>query len=167
MAHNHLYNFFGRLLIACIAVSGLVAAEHHGQVMSSGLPVPGATVTATMGDKKQVTTTDEQGVYSFADLEDGNWTLTIDMLGFTRITTEVGVAPGAPPAIWEMRMLSPEMIQADVAARLAPPAPAPAATPAGQPATPAAAPATAAAPSTTPAPAGRQRTAFHPASSSE
>jgi hypothetical protein len=138
MALNHFYNYIGRLLIACIAVTGLMAAEHHGQVMSGGMPVPGATVTATMGDKKQVTTTDEQGVYSFPDLEDGNWSLTIDMLGFTKITTEIGVAAGAPGAMWEMRLLSADMIKADVAARLAPPPP-PAATPAAgtTPATPA------------------------------
>ncbi len=151
MAFNHLSPCIKLLLAACLAVTGLVAAEHHGQVVSGGLPVPGATVTATMGDKKQVTTTDDQGLYSFADLEDGNWTLTIDMLGFTKITTEVGVAPGAPGAMWEMRLLSPEMIQADVAARLAPP-PAPAAVaPATPPAGTATAPATPPTTATTPA----------------
>ena len=154
MALNHIYNFFGRLLIACIAVTGLMASEQRGQVMSGGLPVPGATVTVTMGDQKHVTTTDEQGVYSFPDLADGNWTLTIDMLGFTRITTEVGVAPGAPPAILEMRLLSPDMIKAEVAERLAPPKPPAAATPA-TPAAPAATAATAS--STTPARCAKTR----------
>ena len=32
--------------LAWLAVSGLAAAEHHGQVNFNGLPVPGATVTA-------------------------------------------------------------------------------------------------------------------------
>ena len=147
MALNHFRNIIGRLLIACIAVTGLVAAEHHGVVKSGGLPVPGATVTITMGDKKQVTTTDEQGAYSFPDLDDGNWSLTIDMLGFTKVTTDVGVAPGAPGAEWDMKLLSADLIKADVAARLAPPPPPAAAAPAaGTPA-----PATAAAPATNPA----------------
>lgn len=140
MAPKHIYHYIGRLLIAWIAVNGLLAAEHRGVVKSGGLAVPGATVTVTMGDKKEVTTTDDQGAYDFPDLADGNWTLTIEMLGFTKITTEVGVASGAPAAEWEMRFLSPEMIREQVAARLAP---------AGGSTTPAATTATA----TTPAPA--------------
>ncbi len=150
MAFHHISKYIGRFLVACIAVTGLLAAEHHGVVTSGGLPVPGATVTATMGDKKQVTTTDDQGAYSFPELEDGNWTLTIDMLGFTKVTTEIGVAPGAPGAQWEMRLLTPDLMKADVAARLAPPPAPAAATPAGA-TPPAAATTTAAAPTTTPA----------------
>ena len=60
MAANRIYTYFGRLLVASIAVTGLLASEHHGFLKSGGLPVPGATVTATMGDKKIVTTSDEQ-----------------------------------------------------------------------------------------------------------
>jgi len=37
--------------IACLAICRLaVAAEHHGQVTFGGLPVPGATVTAILGN---------------------------------------------------------------------------------------------------------------------
>jgi len=167
MAPNHIYNYIWRVLIASIAVTGLMAAEHRGVVKSAGFPVPGATVTATMGDKKLVTTTDEQGAYSFPDIEDGNWNLSIDMLGFTKIITEVGVAPGAPAAEWEMRLLSADMIKADVAARLAPP-PVPAAAPTANPATPAAAPTTPAVPTTsavtpTPSPAPASGAATTPA----
>ena len=71
MALNRIHTYFGRALAAWIAVAGLLAAEHHGTVKSGGLPVPGATITATHGDKKHVTTTDENGRYAFADLPDG------------------------------------------------------------------------------------------------
>lgn len=86
MAANRIPNCLGRLLAACLAVTALLAAEHHGVVMSSGLPVPGATVTATSGDKKFVTTTDENGTYSFPQLADGVWTVTVEMLGFVKST---------------------------------------------------------------------------------
>ena len=52
-------------------------------VKFAGLPVPGATITATMGDKKLVAVTDPQGVYSFADLADGVWNLQVEMLCFS------------------------------------------------------------------------------------
>ena len=47
------------------------AADHYGQVTFGGLPVPGATVTASQGDKQFVTSTDQQGVYKLADLAEG------------------------------------------------------------------------------------------------
>ena len=34
--------------------------------------------------------------FSFADLADGTWTLEVEMLGFAKLTREVGVAHDAP-----------------------------------------------------------------------
>ena len=53
---------FGLLaVVLCVSARILFAGgEHSGQVTFSGLPVPGATVTATSGDKKLTTATDEQ-----------------------------------------------------------------------------------------------------------
>jgi len=63
-------------LIASLAVCTFSAAsEYHGQVFFSGLPVPGARVTATQGDRKVVSTTDQQGIFGFPDLLDGAWTI--------------------------------------------------------------------------------------------
>ena len=59
-----------------------LGAEYHGQVTFGGLAVPGATVTATQGDKQLATTTDPQGLYSFPDLADGKWTIEVRMTGF-------------------------------------------------------------------------------------
>jgi hypothetical protein len=140
MAANLLSKHLGRLMVAWLAVSGLMAAEHHGTVTSGGLPIPGATITATQGDKKTVTTTDDQGVYSFPELADGTWTIEVEMMGFARIARDVGIASDAPSDDWDLKLLPP-------GANLAPTPPAPAApaVAAPAPATPApAAPAAAA-----------------------
>src|SRR5690242_10006536 len=115
---NRMNTKLGRLVAVCLAVSGLLASEHHGVVKSGGVPIPGATVTAIQGDKKVVTTTDDQGAYSFPDLADGVWNVQVDMLGFAKKTEEVGVAPNAPSPTWDLRLLS----AAEVKASLNPPA---------------------------------------------
>jgi len=107
MALIPIHTRLGRVLAAWIAVSGLMAAEHHGVVKSGGLPIPGATVTATMGDKKLVTTTDDSGRYAFPNLSDGTWTLEIAMLGFAKLTREIGIALDAPSPEWDLKFLPP------------------------------------------------------------
>ena len=95
-----------RSFLLFLFASALAAAEHHGVVKSGGLPLPGVTITATMGDKKSVTTTDERGAYSFTDLADGVWTLEIDSFGFAKLREEVAVAPNAPSPEWDLKLLS-------------------------------------------------------------
>jgi hypothetical protein len=90
---------------ACVILAALVggvhhvlaAPEHSGQVTFGGLPVPGATVTATLGERRLVTVTDEQGVFKFADVGDGVWTIRVEMLAFAPIERQVviGSTPGA------------------------------------------------------------------------
>ena len=96
-------------------------------------PIPGATVTATEGDKKVSTTTDEQGAYAFSDLPDGVWTIEVEMFGFAKLSREVGVAPLAPSPTWELNILPPGAAMAANAC----PSPAAPATPAAAPARPA------------------------------
>ena len=129
MALNRIHTHLGRLLAVWVAVAGLMAAEHHGVIKSGGLPVPGASITATKGDKKLFTTSDENGRYSFADLEDGSWTIEVEMLGFAKLSNEVGIAFDAPSPEWNLKFLSMSAITAAAAA----PAPAPSA-PANPPA---------------------------------
>jgi trimeric autotransporter adhesin len=114
--------------ILLLAVASLAASEHRGTVKFGGLPVPGATITATQGDKKLTAVTDQQGVYAFADLADGNWNIEVQMLCFEPIKQEVAIAPNAPSPQWELKLLPFDQIKAS-----APPPPAAAA-----PATPAA-----------------------------
>ncbi len=106
MAANRFLKHLGRVLAICLALAGLSASEHQGVVKSGGEAVPGATVTATQGDKKFVTTTDDQGAYTFPDLTDGVWTITVEMLGFAKHSEEVGVAPTAPSPVWDLKQLS-------------------------------------------------------------
>ena len=103
-------------LLACMAVFGLAAAEHHGQVKFGGLPVPGATVTATQGDKKQVAVTDSQGLYSFPDLADGVWNIEVEMLCFESLKKDIGVAAEAPSPEFDLKMLPLDQLKAVAAA---------------------------------------------------
>src|SRR5271157_5936953 len=133
MARNYILNTFLYWTIACAACAPLPASEHHGVVKFGGLAVPGATVTATQGDKKQVAITDPRGVYTFADLADGVWNLQVEMLCFATLKNEVAVAPNAPSPEWELKLLPLDEIKA-VAPAPAPKAPQPAAaTPAATP----------------------------------
>ncbi|HLW77230.1 MAG TPA: carboxypeptidase-like regulatory domain-containing protein, partial [Bryobacteraceae bacterium] len=77
-----------------LAASCLSATEFHGFVKFGGLPMPGATVTATQGDKKVVTVTNGDGAYMFPDLADGTWTVTVDMQCFKPDKQDVAVAAG-------------------------------------------------------------------------
>lgn len=99
----------------------LMAAELHGQVKFGGLPLPGATVTASQGDKKVVAVANEEGNYLFPDLADGAWNIDVEMLGFTSLKQDVTVAAGAPPADFELKMLSLDEIKT-IATTAPPPA---------------------------------------------
>lgn len=128
-----------RLLRSVIAVmlaaATLFASEQQGVVTFGGLPVPGAPVTATQGDKKYSTVTDAQGKYAFADLADGMWSIDVEMPGFAPLKNEITVAPSAAASTWELKMLPLAEMHAET--QLAPPKPA---TPAVAAAAPAEAP---------------------------
>ena len=96
------------LIIALICVCASIAARasvYSGQVNFGGLPVPGATVTALQGDKTISVTTDESGVFRFADLLDGDWKIEVKMLCFEIIKADVTIAPQMSPAKWELKLL--------------------------------------------------------------
>jgi trimeric autotransporter adhesin len=95
-----------------LVASALAAAEHHGQVKFGGLPMPGATVTASQGDKKLVTVSDAQGVYSFPDLPEGVWTIEVEMLCFVPVKQEVTVGSEAAIPDWDLKLLPLDEIKA-------------------------------------------------------
>jgi hypothetical protein len=94
------------IAVALLAAVPAWATEFHGQVVFGGLPVPGAqaTVTATQGDKTVTAVTDDQGLFGFADLTDGAWTITITMTGFAPIKEPITVAPNSPIPVFELKL---------------------------------------------------------------
>lgn len=106
----------GRLLRSMLAISlvlgNLLGAEQRGTVTFGGVPVPGATVTASSGEKKLTTITDGKGAYVFPDLPDGTWSIQVDMLGFAPLKADVNVSSGAPASTWELKMLPLDQIHA-------------------------------------------------------
>ncbi len=93
------------LLAACVAGPALLASEYHGTVTAVGLPVPGATITAVQGDRRMVTTTDDKGIFSFTELPDGPWTITVEMTGFDKALREVTVSSSEPAGSWVLKFL--------------------------------------------------------------
>ncbi|HKO19709.1 MAG TPA: TonB-dependent receptor, partial [Acidobacteriaceae bacterium] len=89
-----------------------MASEHHGQVLFGGLPVPGAVVTASQGDKKMTAVTNDVGVYAFPDLPDGNWTLQVQMTGFAPVKQDVSSGPNAAADKIELKALSLDDLRA-------------------------------------------------------
>jgi hypothetical protein len=98
--------------IACLFVFGLAAADSRGVVKFAGLPLPGAMVTASQGDKQVTAVTDEQGAYTLPDLTDGVWSTKVEMLCFATVTRDIAVSADSPAAEWEMKMLSFDEIKA-------------------------------------------------------
>ena len=89
------------------------AAEHHGRVLFHGIPVPGATVTATQGRTSLSTVSDGQGVFQFPSLADGEWTLRVEMQGFAPADQKLGISAQAPASAWELTMLPLEQLLAE------------------------------------------------------
>src|ERR1022692_176803 len=112
MARNHILRTLFYCFFAYLAPGLVQASEHHGIVRFAGLPVPGATVTATQGDKKLAAITDPQGIYTFAELADGVWNLQVEMLCFATLKNEVAIAPNAPSPEWELKLLPLDEIKA-------------------------------------------------------
>ena len=117
MAKKRIGSFLGCLAAACVAVTGLMASEYHGTVKAGGLALPGATVTASQGDKQTVTTTDQQGAFSFSELADGTWTIEVEMLGFEKMSRQVGVASDAPSPVFALKFQTEEALAAGQAVR--------------------------------------------------
>ena len=103
-------------------------AQSIGSVRANGRPVPGAVVTANLGQNKFDTTTDELGRYELP-LTPGNWTLTVQMFGFGT-ASQVRKVPETAPAQWSLQLLAaaPTPVQSaglvlpDLPATEAPPA---------------------------------------------
>jgi len=96
--------------MACAAFAA--ASPYRGVVTFGGLPLPGATVTATHDAKTLTAVTDQGGEYQFDDLADGTWTIDIEMQCFEKVHAEVTVAANLPAGAWEMKLLPADRLLA-------------------------------------------------------
>ncbi|HTW81590.1 MAG TPA: carboxypeptidase-like regulatory domain-containing protein [Terracidiphilus sp.] len=98
--------------LALLSAASVFAREFHGAITFAGLPLPGATITATHDGKKFTTVTDQSGLFHFDDLPDGVWTIQIDMQCFEPIRAQVTVSANAPAGNYEMKLLPADQLMA-------------------------------------------------------
>jgi trimeric autotransporter adhesin len=92
--------------LAALALPAIASAsQYHGQVTFHGWPVPGATVTVMQGTKSVSTISDQAGLFTFTDLEDGPARVEIEMQGFSTLAAEVTINANTPPAKFELTLL--------------------------------------------------------------
>jgi hypothetical protein len=104
------------MLLPLAVCSAASASEYHGQVFFVGVPVPGAEVTVTQGEKHQSAITDRQGLYEFANLVEGVWKIRIEMRGFQTVDAEVTVAAETPQGSFELKLLALDKLLAEAQA---------------------------------------------------
>jgi hypothetical protein len=73
-----------------------------GIVKFGGQPLPGATVIATQGDRRVVTTTDESGAYELTGLAAGTYTVEVQMFGFQTARKQIEVGAVAQTTDWSL-----------------------------------------------------------------
>ena len=76
-----------------LALGGVLYAQ-SGVVKSANQPIPGATVTATVGAQKVETTTSENGSYTLSAPPGGECVIKVRMFGFEPITKKANCAEG-------------------------------------------------------------------------
>lgn len=108
--------------IALLCAASLHAAELRGKVQFGGLPLPGATVTATANGKTLTAVAGDEGQYMFADIAPGDWNFDVQMLCFEPLKQQVTVAAAeaggkaAAGPDFEMKMLPLDQIKSFAAA---------------------------------------------------
>jgi hypothetical protein len=120
------------LLVLTAWAARTSAAGLAGRVVFADQPVPGATVIATKGDRQITTVTNEQGAFTFADLENGTWSVRVEMATFVTLVNEVTI-PAATPPVWTLALKSLKELTAGRPPATAGPSPA---APAPRPAAP-------------------------------
>ncbi len=95
-----------KLVVAAVVIAGVFAtpalqafraSDLTGRVVFNDAGVPGATVTANRSGRTVSTVTDEDGAFRLAALEDGAWTVKVEMPGFVPMSLSVTMPPTGPP----------------------------------------------------------------------
>ena len=100
------WHAFGLCLALAAGPFPARASDHRGSVWAGTVPVPGVVVQVTRGEIQFRTITDFEGVYSVTGLEDGVWTVRLEMPGFVRMERDLEVGPYGEAATWELEALS-------------------------------------------------------------
>ncbi len=95
--------------LLCLTCGGAFAQS--GFVKSGGQPIPGATVTASQGDKTVSTVTDADGHYVFPLLDPGTWTITVEMFGFETLRKDVDFASATGPVNFDLTLKPSPVLQ--------------------------------------------------------
>jgi hypothetical protein len=106
--------FRGFLLL--LLASTLFGTDHHGYVHSGKKPIPGATVTASLDKLKLVTTTDENGTYTFDIPQNGKWVFQAEMFGFAPAREELTLAGAASVLDFDLQLESAGVAETPAAA---------------------------------------------------
>src|SRR5579872_2514127 len=96
-----------RLSLVVMLLAGSLGAQQpsepgvkqFGVVRALGRFIPGATVTASQGDHKVVSTTDEAGHYELDGLTRGDWTIKVEMVAFAPASKQRTMEDLAPPPL--------------------------------------------------------------------
>ena len=88
-----------------IGLPAFAAILHEGMVRFGEVPVPGAVVRATQGDRTVQTVTDPEGRYAFPELDGGSWTLQVEMRGFETARRELTPGTDTTTIQWDLKML--------------------------------------------------------------
>lgn len=105
-----------------LALVRLRASSHTGRVAFNGVPVPGATITATRGEISTTTVTDSEGRYQFPELADGEWAFRVEMTGFEPSHAAVTVGSDVPALEWSLSLRTFQSLSSMVARAMLPPA---------------------------------------------
>jgi hypothetical protein len=103
-----------RKLLSLLLLPGLCgSAQHSGGVRSGDQPIPGATISASSGERKIVTTTDESGKYTLTKLGPGTWTIEVEMFGFVTARQQLLVVDSDTRLEWtlELKPFTPAPLQ--------------------------------------------------------
>src|SRR5262249_24963508 len=86
-------------LLLLFVLCPLLAVEQSGTVRSNGLAIPRATVIATQGAQRLITTTDDSGRYTYPSLTARAWAIEVELFASTPGRRDVIV--GSQPAALE------------------------------------------------------------------
>jgi len=89
--------FFFAIWIQAVAQSG--ASLHGTVILSSGLPIPNASVTLEGNAGGQAATTNQDGKYTMRDLSPGDYRLVVALQGFVPFEVKVTVKAGSDQEI--------------------------------------------------------------------